>query len=148
MGPQTFLEEGGAAGPSAPDAPTRIAKRKPRPLPKKSLEVETAGPTVDYDPERGRLGVPAANGIVWDFCIEATARAESGRWYLLLSCHPDEPATESEDKLRTYLNQRNGQDWDLVNARLLHRRWGELSEGERERLIRREGFTRTHQLPP
>ena len=119
-------------------APARTVKRKPKPT--------NGDGAVGYDPGRGRLSVAAMDGTVLDLFVEATARAESGHRYLLYSCVQEDLGIDREQALHCFLKERTGQDWDIVDARLLNRRWGELSNSERERLVRREGFSSTREL--
>ena len=128
---------GRPASAQSPPPTAEPAASKPRRA--RAPRSESSASSVTFDPSSSIFHIDGRHGQV-ALRFEAAAQAPSGRRYLLFSPCDEDPSEEHEQSLVSHLRSTSGQEWDIVDARLLHRRWSELSQSERQRLARREGF--------
>ncbi|MBI3925693.1 MAG: hypothetical protein HY319_09145 [Armatimonadetes bacterium] len=104
---------------------------------------------VHYEPEQGILTVGPLRGKSMSVKVVGVGQSQnSGVRYLAYELHDEEELPDKhESALVDYLNKNHQGPWELVPAEVLNNNWNGLSPRERERLLMREGFDATVELP-
>lgn len=104
---------------------------------------------VSYAPDKGVLSVGPTRGKASALKIVGVGHSsDSDHRYLVFEEDGQEQVTERhEQALLEYLNEHHEGLWDLVPAQVLTSSWCEMTDLEKERVLRREGFEATSSLP-
>lgn len=104
---------------------------------------------VKYSRDEGRLSIGPGKGKASAVKIVGVGRSSTSDYLYLVFEEDGQPSlTERhEEALLEYLNENHEGPWELVPAQILTSSWHEMTELEKERVLRREGFEATSSLP-